>query len=104
MINKKTYRGQIEPLAVYNAVCASFQDPPKQCLKTLHKEPQDSVQAFFEQQETDDLVTYGEILFLVVALVIVNVVVVYCCRRRARRDMQNQMNMQIESQDRKSVV
>ena len=38
VINKKTYRGQIEPLSVFNAVCASFSDPPDQCLKTLHKE------------------------------------------------------------------
>ena len=39
VINKKTYRGQIEPLSVFNALCASFQDPPQECLKTLHKEP-----------------------------------------------------------------
>lgn len=27
-INKKTYRGQIEPLAVFNAICAGFKEPP----------------------------------------------------------------------------
>lgn len=36
VINKKTYRGQIEPLSVYNALCAGFKNPPDQCLKTLH--------------------------------------------------------------------
>lgn len=41
--------------------------------------------------------TATEIMVLVFALIVVNVIVVYCCRRRARRDMQNQMNMQIES-------
>ena len=41
VINQKTYRGQIEPAAVYNALCAAFKDPPTQCLKTLHREPTD---------------------------------------------------------------
>lgn len=40
VINQKTYRGQIEPLSVFNAICASFEEPPKKCLKTLHREPQ----------------------------------------------------------------
>ena len=29
VINQKTYRGQIEPLSVFNAICAGFTDPPK---------------------------------------------------------------------------
>jgi hypothetical protein len=44
------------------------------------------------------MVTVWEIIGLVIALVFLNVLVVYCCRRRARREMQSQMNMQIESQ------
>lgn len=39
VINKKTYRGQLEPLSVFNAICAGFDDPPEQCFKTLHIEP-----------------------------------------------------------------
>ena len=39
VINKKTFRGQIEPLSVFNALCAAFTSPPTQCMKTLHKEP-----------------------------------------------------------------
>lgn len=29
VVNKKTYRGQIEPLGVYNALCAGFKNPPQ---------------------------------------------------------------------------
>lgn len=97
VINKKTYRGQIEPLSVFNAICASFENPPKKCLKTLHREPQKSVNSYLQAGEDEDMVTAMEIMILVIMLVIVNVVVVYCCRRRARREMQNTMNMQIES-------
>jgi len=28
IINKKTYRGQIEPVSVFNAICASFEKAP----------------------------------------------------------------------------
>jgi hypothetical protein len=38
VINGKTYRGQIEPLSVFNAICAGFTYTPDVCLKTLHKE------------------------------------------------------------------
>ena len=32
-----------------------------------------------------------------VILILVNVLIVYCCRRKAKRDMNNEMQMQIES-------
>lgn len=51
VINKKTYRGQIEPLSVFNALCASFADPPQKCLKILHREPQVSAQKMFDLSE-----------------------------------------------------
>lgn len=39
----------------------------------------------------------GLIVGIVVSLILVNVVIVYCCRRKAKRDMNNEMQMQIES-------
>lgn len=97
VINRKTYRGQIDPLSVFNALCAGFQDPPAQCLKTLHREPENSLKEAMAITITDG-VTLGEVLALVFGLVMLNVLVVYCCRRKARREMQSEMNMQIESQ------
>jgi uncharacterized membrane protein len=41
--------------------------------------------------------TKAEIIVLCVVIILLNILVVYCCRRRARRDMQDEMNMQIES-------
>jgi hypothetical protein len=37
------------------------------------------------------------IVGIVVLLILVNVLIVYCCRRKAKRDMNNEMQMQIES-------
>lgn len=96
VINKKTYRGQIEPLAVYNALCAGFKDPPPQCLKTLGREPKLSVEEAIAAKRGIDI-TKTEIVGICFVIILLNIVVVYCCRRRARRDMQNEMNMQIES-------
>jgi hypothetical protein len=97
VINQKTYRGQIEPLSVYNAICAGFSDnaTPDQCLKTLHKEKPQQAEELADVEEFDLDTKY--IVALVVVLILLNVVIVYCCRRKAKRDMQNEMNMQIES-------
>ena len=35
VINNRTYRGQIESLAVFNALCAGFSEPPSMCASLL---------------------------------------------------------------------
>jgi hypothetical protein len=47
-------------------------------------------------QETDT-VSIGAIIAAVISLILINVVIVYCCRRRAKREMANEMQFQIES-------
>ena len=34
-INNNVYRGQIEPYTVLSAICASFTEPPSECLPAL---------------------------------------------------------------------
>jgi len=97
VINNRNYRGQIDALSVFNAICAGFQEPPNYCLKTLGREPQNSFTDAFGLSGSDG-VTFAEVSVLVLGLVALNATVVYCCRRRARREMQSEMNMQIESQ------
>lgn len=36
VINNRTYRGQLESLAVFNALCAGFADTPGLCNPTLN--------------------------------------------------------------------
>lgn len=93
MINQKTYRGQIEPMSVFNAICAGFTSPPDQCLKTLHLERTVKTTKVVD----GDSISVGAIVGIVSALIAINVVIVYCCRRKAKRDMNNEMQMQIES-------
>lgn len=84
-------------MSVFNALCSAFTTAPSVCDKILNRAPTESVQEFFFA-EPENMVTVWEVIWMILALVIINVVVVYCCRRRARRDMQNAMNVQIESQ------
>lgn len=102
VINKKTFRGQIEPLAVFNAICAAFKTPPRQCMKTLHKEPLKSMKQAIQDAEIamkdqDNGVSVSLIIGIVLVLIVANVIVVYLCRRKAKREMNNEMNQQIES-------
>lgn len=89
VINQKTYRGQIEPLSVFNAICAGFTTPPDQCLKTLHLE-----KTVLKTTVVDgDSISVAAIVGIVTGLILVNVMIVYCCRRKAKRDMNNEMQM-----------
>jgi hypothetical protein len=60
-------------------------------MKTLHRQPQVSIVEAMIKPENK--VTVGEVVGLLIALILLNVIVVYCCRRRARREMQNDMQM-----------
>lgn len=91
VVNKKTYRGQIEPLGVYNAICAGFKEPPQQCYKTLGREPKLTLDEMLAAK-TGIAITKSEIVFLCFVIILLNIIVVYMCRRRARRDMQNEMD------------
>lgn len=92
MINKKTYRGQIEPLSVFHAICAGFSYTPDVCLKTMKM-----TRIVLRSKVEDGGISTGAIVGIVLALIVVNVFIVYCCRRKAKRDMNNEMQMQIES-------
>lgn len=91
VINNRTYRGQLEDLAVFNALCAGFQNAPSMCQSTLGSYKPDFIAA------EDDGIRGGVIVAIVTCLVLLNVVIVYCYRRYSRREMQSQMHMQIES-------
>jgi len=84
VINNRTYRGQLESLAVFNAICAGFSTPPSMCSATLGAYTPDFL-------PTDEGIRSGVIVAIVVALVLVNVIIVYCYRRYSKREMNTEM-------------
>lgn len=90
VINNRTYRGQLESLAVFNGICAGFANPPSMCQATLGAYQPDFL-------IEDDGIKAGVIVAIVVVLILLNIVIVYCYRRYSKREMQGEMQMQIES-------
>lgn len=86
VINNRTYRGQLESLAVFNALCAGFEDAPSMCSATLSSYKPD----FLDQ---GDGINAGMIIAIVLILIVVNMLIVYCYRRSAKREMQQNMNV-----------
>jgi len=90
VINNRTYRGQLESLAVFNGICAGFANPPAVCQGTLNSYTPDFV-------DTEGGIKGGVIVAIVFVLIFLNMLIVYCYRRYSRREMQQEMNIQIES-------
>ena len=78
-------------MAVTNAICAGFKDVPTMCKAILQGINPELL------QEPEQGIKGGVIFVIVVSLIIVNVVLVYCYRRYTRREIQTEMNTQIES-------
>lgn len=85
VINNRTYRGQIETLAVENAICAGFETPPSMCIPTLNSNTPD----FLDEGS----IGAGAIVMIVLGLILVNFVIVYCYRRHSKREMQQNMHV-----------
>lgn len=86
VINNKTYRGQMEEVAVMNALCAGFATPPEMCKGLLNSLSPDYL------LENSKGIRGGVIFVLVVGLILLNIVIVYCYRRYTRREIQSEMN------------
>jgi hypothetical protein len=81
VINNRTYRGQLETSAVFNALCAGFSGVPEICKATLQSNNPD---ASLQQEQG---IKGGVIFVIVVTLILLNIVLVYCYRRYTRREV-----------------
>ena len=90
VVNNRTYRGQLESLAVFNALCAGFAHPPSMCTATLGSYSPDFL-------PPSNGIKGGVIVAIVICLIALNILVVYCYRRYTKREIQHDMQQQIES-------
>lgn len=81
VINNRTFRGQLESLSVFNALCAGFLNPPKMCLATLSAATPDFINL------DNEGIKGTVIVVLVLVLILINVLIVYCYRRYSKREM-----------------
>lgn len=89
VINDRTYRGDLVPDAVFNALCAGFNEEPSSCVE-------------FKQSSGLSLkdpegITGNILIVVVVLLVIVNLVMILLYRRCTNREMKDDMQLQVNS-------
>jgi hypothetical protein len=80
VINNRTYRGQLESLAVFNAICAGFETAPSMCSATLGSNTPDFL-------DRGDGIKGSVIVAIVLILILINFLIVYCYRRHSKREM-----------------
>jgi hypothetical protein len=88
VINDRTYRGDLVPDNVLNALCAGFSIEPKVCQK------------FKEEQglaNEPEGITGGVLIFVVVLLVLVNVIMIVLYRRCTNKELKDDMQLQVNS-------
>jgi hypothetical protein len=81
VINNRTFRGQLESLAAFNAICAGFEVAPSICSATLGSNTPDFL-------DRGDGIKANVIVLIVLMLILINFIIVYCYRRHSKREMQ----------------
>lgn len=88
VINNRTYRGDLVPDSVLNALCSAFSSEPAACKK-------------FKQEAglayEPEGITGNVLIAVVVLLVLVNVIMILIYRRCTTGEMKNDMQLQVNS-------
>jgi len=82
VINNQIFKGQLEVRNVYNAICAGFNVTPSEC----------DISYF-----SNNFFTAKNIFMLLLFVAIVNLVVFYIYRKHVRRELKEEMQLQITS-------
>jgi len=88
VINDRTYRGDLVPDSVINALCSAFAKEPSQC-KKLKEEAGIAVEP--------EGITGNVLIVVVLLLVLINIVMILIYRRCTNREMKDDMQLQVNS-------
>jgi len=92
VINKQTYRGDLTPENILEAICAGMQHKPATCLQ-LYKEENIP----FEVPTIENNVTTELLVFVVVLLIAVNVALIVAYRKCAKKELEEDIGFQVSS-------
>lgn len=85
VINQRIYRGILKADHIFSTICAGFNETPPECEKVLGI------------TQTKGTVGLSTILWIVGMLIIINILLICCYRRYSRREMKDEMQLQISS-------
>lgn len=89
VINNQTFRGQLEVEAVFNAICAGFETPPRMCSKYLNTNDVNNPDLLFMRERRH---SYGRVFALCLGIIFAVIIILCCYRRHAKRQMKQEMN------------
>ena len=100
VINNQTYRGDIDPEGVLNALCAGFQKYPQMChlimeTNNLTRSDLMNTDKYFEEIDYEDHITHGMVALVCVAVIVLFVFILCMYRRQAKREMNDAIKVQI---------
>jgi len=87
VINKRTYRGDLDPERVFAALCAGIQNPPDVCIASTTE----------EAIANSSGITGNILILVVIGLVILNILLIMLYRRLVNREMKEDMQLQVNS-------
>lgn len=88
VINDRTYRGDLVPDSVLNALCSAFSQEPAEC-KKFKQEAGIAVEP--------EGITGNILIVVVILLVLINIVMILIYRRCTNREMKDDMQLQVNS-------
>ena len=88
VINERTYRGDLVPESVLNAICSAFNKEPSQC--TAFK-----IEAGINTEPEG--ITGNVLIAVVVLLILVNVMMIFLYQKCTKKDMRDDMQLQVNS-------
>ena len=85
VVNNRTYMGSLDPENVFSAICAGFKDQPKACKTHVLGENAPSG------------ISISKLLLIIAGLVAINIVLILVYRKYAKKEVNEQMQMHINS-------
>ena len=91
VINEKTFRGRLTPDNAFEAICASFSEFPKPCLKWYNRHS-------IPVPEGRSTGVSQRVLFVYILLIIImNTTIIICYRIHFKKELNNEMSQQVNS-------
>jgi hypothetical protein len=98
-IDNLTFRGDLTPPNILEAICAALADKPEVCVKFYEEEgiSFSRPEVISEYQAQVSPVSSELLGFVVVVLVLVNLALIYAYRQCAKKEMEQDMQFQVSS-------
>lgn len=100
VINNITFRGQLNPYNVFEAICAGYKDTPGECINFLLSEgmaPVLNQEDYDAEQAKKSGVRQTTFIGIIALLVVVNIILVLAYRKCLQKEIQDDMKIQVSS-------